>query len=218
MYIKPQYINDFFGMLNEAGVRYVLIKNISDELPYALENGKDIDILVHIKDRGPFERVMRENGYIQLTPPYGTANGWRFGYLLEESEFWRRNGIEDELYIDVNFKLCCHSFMEKVWIPLDQTINRDVWEKRVFNEDKQWWQMDDGTTLIYLIVRSVFDKQEFRPGYVEGIEQRVALLDDPDVAAKLSKVFFKFAPTLIGMLKSGQYDAILGEYITFSSY
>ena len=32
--------------------------------------------------------------------------------------------------------------------------------------------MDDGTILIYLIVRSIFDKREFKQEYVDGIEER----------------------------------------------
>lgn len=218
MYIRPQYIREFFKMLNQAEIRYVLIKNISDELPYALENGKDIDILVHSEDRITFDSIMRENGFVQQIHPCGTANGWRFGYSLEECEFWRRCNIEDELYIDVNFKLCCHSFIEKVWIPLDQVINSAVWDCRIFDSNKEWWKMDDGTTLIYVIVRAIFDKHEFRLGYIEEIEQRIEKLNDPDVVMKLSKVFFKFTPTLIRMLNNGEYHKILSRYITFTDY
>jgi len=217
-YIEPQYIKEFFNMLNRSEIRYVLIKNIADELPNALKNGKDIDILVHPEDHEAFSRLMQENQYICLVPPYGIENGWRFAYSLEPSEFWKRADIADDLYIDVNFRLCCHSFSEKTWIPLDRIVNADVWEHRRFDEERQWWRMDDDTTLIYLIVRSVFDKQDFRIEYIKEIEKLAGQLREPGVVNKLSRIFFGFTPLLVELLSSKKYSEIMHEYVTFVNY
>lgn len=217
-FIEPKYIDEFFGMLNHFRIKYVLIKNIADELPYALKNGKDIDILVHPGDQEVFSRLMQENHYARVVPPFGSENGWRFAYALEPSEFWKRMDIEDELYIDVNFRLCCHSFSEKTWIPLDKAVNADVWEYRQFEADRQWWRMDDSTTLIYLIVRSVFDKQNFRAEYIEEIEKLAGRLRKREVVEKLSLIFFNFTTRLIELLSSQKYSEILREYVTFVNY
>ena len=217
-FIEPKYIDEFFGMLNHSMIKYVLLKNIADELPHALKNGKDIDILVHPEDQETFSRLMLENHYARVTPPYGRENGWRFAYSLEPSEFWKRVDISDELYIDVNFRLCCHSFSEKTWIPLDRIINVDVWEHRRFDVDRQWWRMDDDTTLIYLIVRSVFDKQDFRLEYIREIEKLVGRLQKQEVVKKLSLIFFNFTTLLIKLLSRKKYNEILREYITFVNY
>lgn len=217
-YIESKYVDELFSVLNHSMIRYVLIKNIADELPYALKNGKDIDILVHPKDQEAFSRLMLENHYVRTVHPVGEGNGWRFAYSLEPSEFWKRVDISDELYIDVNFRLCCHSFSEKTWIPLDRIINVDVWEHRRFDVDRQWWRMDDDTTLIYLIVRSVFDKQIFRMEYIREIEKLAGRLQQQEVKEKLSLIFFNFTTRLIELLRCKKYSEILHEYVTFIDY
>lgn len=218
MFIHPEHIRSFFRLCNDTPVRYVLIKNIGDELPDKLKNGKDIDILVHAEDMKAFEELMKENNYRKVVHPCGSENGWRFGYQLEEPVMWEKNNIQETFRIDVSDKLCCHSFTEKVWIPLDKEINRDVWEYRYYDEKKQWWRMDDTTTLIYLIVRCIFDKQCFSPEYVAQIEAYQALLNQINVQKKLEKVFFKFTPYLTELLLNKKYDDILKEYVTFTDY
>ena len=58
MYIPKEQINSFFQDINSFGISYVLIKNMDDELPAHLENGKDIDILVKEEDKDLFAQKM----------------------------------------------------------------------------------------------------------------------------------------------------------------
>jgi len=51
MYVPPIEISAFFEMLNQNGFNYLIIKNISNELPCSLDNGKYIDILVHAESK-----------------------------------------------------------------------------------------------------------------------------------------------------------------------
>lgn len=218
MYIDERYILDFFRLMNRSKLRYVLIKNIAGELPSHLPDGKDIDVLVHPADKAAFSRVMEENGYLRIVHPKGPENGWKCSYGLEEPIKMMLRGVPFRLYIDANFQLCCQSFMEKIWVPLDRQINEDVWNGRVFDTDYDWWRMDDETTLIYLIVRSVFDKQEFQPGYIEQIQRFETLLDKPSVEEKLTKVFFRYTPRLLRHLRDREYGAIIYNYISFTDY
>lgn len=218
MYIPKNLITDFFEDINQFDVRYVLIKNIGSELPDRLVNGKDIDILVFEEDKNTFQYKMESKGFQNQTPPFGRQNGWAFAYNLPEYQFWKKDKAECEFYIDACFKLCCKSLMPKVWIPLDQKINDDIWKNRVWDEKNQWWIMDEKTMLVYLVVRAIFDKRCFNDDYISEIEQRRELLENPEVVDKLKLVFFKFTDTLTDMLLKRHYEAILERYITFVDY
>lgn len=78
--------------------------------------------------------------------------------------------------------------------------------------------MDNRIILLYLLVRSVFDKKFFKSKYIREIEKRIQLLDDKDFVYMCEKVFFKFTDRLIEMVKSKQYDNIIIEYKTFTDY
>lgn len=217
-YIDSTVIRTFFSELNDSHIQYVLIKNIDDELPDKLKNGKDIDILVRETDHEKFHTFMSEHGFHTHTHPKGRAKGWSFAYQLPEYEFWKKDNIKDVLYIDASFKLSCESLTPKTWIPLDRSINDDIWNNRVFDKEKNWWILDDKTQLIYLLCRSIFDKRNFKSGYVHGIEERLPYIDDQDVQKKLSKVFFKFSPVLTDMVKKKQYDQIIRAYLEYADY
>ena len=90
MYIPKEQINSFFQDINSFGISYVLIKNMDDELPAHLENGKDIDILVKEEDKDLFAQKMLRLGYNTCTHPLGIANGWAFAYGLPECQFWKK--------------------------------------------------------------------------------------------------------------------------------
>lgn len=218
MFINKQHVIDFFDMLNCSSIEYVLIKNVGDELPEYLEDGKDIDILVKHDQSDEFQQLMLNNNFCKLDPPLGRKNGWNFGYQLPEYQFWKKNEIESTLYIDACFKLSCKSLTPKTWIPLDQIINQEIWENRVYDEKNGWWIMDDRTIFIYLIIRSIFDKNEFKEVYVKDIEKMSYLLDDQDVVSKLKYVFFKYTTCLIKMLKEKRYDEIINDYLCFVEY
>lgn len=218
MYIDEKLIKEFFSTLNSSDVEYVLIKNIANELPYKLKNGKDIDILVNKNSFDCFESLMHGIGFQKITPPKGRTNGYAFGYGLKEYTFWEKRQEEQVLYIDVFEKLSCLSLTPKMWIPLDDVINQSVWQNKVFDDKNDWFIMADEDILIYMIVRSIFDKQEFKDVYIHDIEVKKSYLDNENVKFKLEKVFFKYTDRLIYMLKQCRYDEIIKDYITFCDY
>lgn len=218
MYIDEKEINLFFQMLNDADIQYTLIKNVGNELPSALEDGKDIDILVNENDKSRFESLMVTGGYERVIHPLGADNGWNFGYQLPACQFWKKDTTNYNLFIDVNFKLCCKSLMPKIWIPLDMSINDCIWKNRKFDTKNNWWIMDDDNVFVYLIVRSIFDKRNFKKVYIDEIESQISLLEKAEVKDKLSKVFFKYTPYLVQMIKDSRYDEIIDDYISFAEY
>lgn len=219
-YINKECIYSFFQQLNRdcPAVRYVLIKNINGELPERLKDGKDIDLLVKAEDREAFAEFMHTHGFQRKTPPLGRKNGWNFAYQLPEYEFWKKLNVNYNFYIDISFRLCCKSLTPKTWIPLDACINEDLWKQRVWDEKNNWWIMDDETTLLYLIVRSIFDKREFSEGYINGIEERLAFLDCERTQRKLRKVFFQYATRLTEQIRAKNYNGLIEDYLTFTDY
>lgn len=216
--IPASVIKDFFRKLTETDINYALIKNVSNELPHHLQDKKDIDILVHASNMRMFEEFMSTNNFEKITHPLGRKNGWNFAYKLPEYQFWRLKEDQFTLYIDASFKLSCKSLTPRTWIPLDNCINEDIWLNKVYDSENCWWIMDDETILIYLLVRSVFDKREFRPGYIDGIEKRKSLLMKQSVQNKLRKVFFKYTDLLTDQIMMGEYDNIIYNYLKFSDY
>ena len=103
-------------------------------------------------------------------------------------------------------------------IPLNKTIQEYVWNHKHWNNDHDFWIMDNSSILLYLIVRSVFDKKCFRKRYIHEIELRCNILDDNDFHKRLELVFFKFTPKLIDLLKRGEYNTILLQYKCFHEY
>ncbi len=214
MYIERKKIDNFFKMMNQSKIRYVLIKNIGNELPNQLKKNKDIDILVHPEDKRIFKILMKQNKYLRILHPYGKEQGWTFLYQMDECYMFCKEG----LYVDVCFQLCCKSLMPKSWIPLDASINISIWGNRYFDQRESWYVMDDQNLFVYLLVRCIFDKKEFSPKYIKEIDKYTFLTREQGTTEKLSKIFFKYTPHLLEKLDKKQYNQILQQYISFVGY
>lgn len=207
-----------FQCLNDTKLRYALETNNGDKLPDRLPDGKDIDILVEPDDCDRLMEAMLRAGFCRVAPFLGKENGYRFAYGLQQNLTFLKNISGMRLYIDVDTALMCLSLQPKIWIPLDKTITRKAFENRVFNKALNCWELDDETRLIYLLARAVFNKKKFSDIYIDEIEKRKELLDHPSVISSLEKIFFRFTPELIRLLKSGSYSKIRTRYILFEDY
>lgn len=216
--LPSKYIKNFFKMMNEENIEYRLIKNIAGELPDNLKDGKDIDIIVSLSDREKFAKCMDKNNFTLITHPLGSSEGWSFGYNLPEVNKWKLKGIKQRFYIDVCFMLMCKSISPKFWVPLDKYIQQRAWQEKEWNDVLGCWQIDQKTLTAYLLIRCIFDKQNFSDAYISEIEARKHLLDDSDVQAMLKTAFYKFTDTLIDMVYKGEYEHIVSKYITFTDY
>ena len=216
--IDSEVIKDFFALLNRSGISYVLIKNIDNELPDSLPDGKDIDILVKEEEIETFQQIMENNGFDTCIHPVGRENGWQFLYGLPEYQKWKKANYEKTLYIDVSFRLSCKSLMPKTWAPLDASIQKRIWKERFFDADNQWWIMDYETRFAYYLFRCVFDKQVFSEEYIREIEKSCCDVDMSVVNGILRMVFFNYTDRLMDLVKERKYGSILQDYISFSDY
>ena len=214
-YINSDWVNSFFNMMNASELRYVLLKNANDALPHKLPLKKSINILVHPDNRLNFFKLMKKNGYFN-NPFYGIkrSNGYIFLYPMNDGDCF----IKNKMNIEVFYQLNIHAMQKGYILPLDKKIQVSVWDNKVFNHDKSWWELGGYDLLTYLIVRSIFDKHNFSDRYIEAIEQKKYLLHDKEVLDRLSLIVFKFAPRLVELIEQAKYSQILNEYIGYSEY
>ena len=206
---------EFFSMLNKYKIDYILIKNIVDELPFNLGDGKDIDILVNLESKVMFEKMMIDNNFEKCIHPFGIENGWAFYYFMPSHQYWIRKLKNSILYINVGFMICCMSLIPKVWIPIKE-LNSSVWLNKIFDKKYSWWIIDDRNLLLYLMIKFIFDKNDFSDFYIKQIEIRKHLLHE--IKDKMHIVFYNFSPRLSEMVMAGKYSDIIHNYTTFNEY
>ena len=217
-YIPKEHIYSFFELINHAEIKYVLIKNLNNELPHKLKNGKDIDIIVHPENEGLFFEKMKTQ-YDQICHPMGTRNGWQFLYGLKEGSMWKRRNIgKADLYIDEISSLSCCSLMDKTWIPLDQEIQKRLWQCKKWDAKNHWWITDNETRFIYLLARCVFDKKTFSEAYKIEIDNLFREINYQITRMLLERVFFKYTDELLKQVKERDYSNILNNYLSYSQY
>jgi hypothetical protein len=168
-YYEAIEITELFKYLNKCGVRYVLIKNIANELPNKLKIGKDIDLLIHSEDMGEISNILTKYGYKQIEHPQSITNGFSYAYGCNEN--FRFYSEENGLYLDIREDLCIKAFSMKTWLPLDSIINDRIWDLKQFDEINGWWILDEITLFVYLIARCVFDKRYFSKEYIETLKK-----------------------------------------------
>ncbi len=67
-FVDAEKVRFFFDLMNSSNIDYVLIKNIREELPNSLPDGKDIDILVKPESKILFEKVMKKYFFLKCHP------------------------------------------------------------------------------------------------------------------------------------------------------
>lgn len=211
--VNPEHIKAFFRLLNEKKIAYVLPKNDGNLIPDAVEDGKDIDIIVMPEDYEKFLNAMLQADFERLP---GESKKYFFLYKLRPDLYLKK----DDAFFHAYDKLSCVSLtnMGLSKIPLDDTIQDYLWKNRIWDEKNRWWIANDKITLLFLVVRSVFDKKFFRPIYVQEIETRKNILDSLEFITLCKPIFFKYTSRLIQLLKAGRYDEIPQDYLHFCDY
>ena len=213
-YVNPKSIIDVFNKLSAAGLNYILVRNINNEFPSSLRLRKDIDLLVHYKERGKFINFLIEKGFKNIRHPH--CNNI-FLYGVDKFEFFVN---KDDVLLDLNYQLACRSLNAGEWIPLDRKIQDSAWENKKINKFNKftYYSLGMEDEFVALVTRSIFDKKEFQKGYIKRIDELINVIDINDVITKFQLTFFKFTPVLLNMLKKRQYEMILDRYISFSEY
>ncbi|MBO5166218.1 MAG: nucleotidyltransferase family protein [Lachnospiraceae bacterium] len=208
--IHPGKVKLFFEQLNNAPIRYLLVKNIDDYLPDNLYAGQDIDIMVHPEDRECLQALLADEGFERnIHLEKSRTTGYTLEGEMDETHCFQKEGM----IIDVCYQLYVNGLQRGSVFSLHQDIQKDIWEKRQWNAEKGWYQLDEENLLAYCIARCVFDKKSFPLGYLTEIEKRSGLLEKESVQKKLYTVFSDFTPNLFGLLETKQYENIREAYV-----
>ena len=212
-YVPSQQILEFFKLLNENKINYVIIKNDCDEYPSNIICGDDVDILVHPDHYEKYINLLKENGYKFLN---GENKKYFFLYNLRDDLYTKKSDAIFHAYE----KLSCNSFtnMGIAKIPLDIKIQEYIWTHKVWDSKNNWYIMDDCVILLYLIIRSTFDKGCFRKKYIIEIEKRKHLFKDSNFRNLCKLVYYKFTDELISLLENEKYEEVFSRFIKFKNY
>jgi len=207
-------IIDFFDKINNAGVEYVLLRNIGNELPYNFKANKDIDILVRAKDKVKFYKFMKHAGWTKILHPEDASVDLIYLYAMDRFNFFTKKGIN----IDICYQLSCRSTNRDEWLPLDQFINDSVWANRKKHNAFPWYEMSFEDELVHLVTRCVFDKKIFANNYNLRILELLQRVDQKKVIERFNKVFFKFTNVLLTLLEDRDFENIRKRYLEFIEY
>jgi len=211
--VESDKILNIFQLLNERKVEYLLMRNINNELPYHLEIGKDIDILV--KDRNKMVEILKECKFNKISHPHENNI---FLYGVQKFEFYKNN---ENILFDLNFQIVVRSLDAGQWIPLDQAIQESAWQNKRFERaggGLEYWTLSYEDEFVALIARSVFDKKEFQAGYVSRLDELLPMVNKDNVLKKLQFIFFKYAPLLLYQIEQQNYPDIVINYLKFKEY
>jgi len=206
-------ITDFFNNINSSKINYILIRNISNELPNALQVGKDIDLLVKYNDRKKIVQFLNKNGYRKINHPLKND---LFLYGVNPFEMFNKYDV----LIDLNYQLTCRSLNAGEWIPLDRKIQDSAWKNKMIHEYNQlrYFKLGIEDEFVSLISRSIFDKREFQPAYINTINQCLLNIDKENVIEKLELIFFRYTPILFEKIQNNDYNSIIESYLAFKAY
>jgi hypothetical protein len=206
-------IISFFKEMNTESLPYVLIRNISGELPHSLVEGKDIDLL--IKNDGAFERFLFDRNFIEVSHPHG-ANIFLYGVTPFRFFVNRKTGI----ILDLQYQLCCRSLNAGEWIPLDNSIQISAWDgvRLIVDDQFSYKSLSIADELACLIVRGIFDKKTFSLGYRSRISELMNLVQVDELLLKLEVIFFKYSSNLLKSLQRQKFDDIYNDYLQFKDY
>jgi hypothetical protein len=213
--VKGVNIVSFFKLLNKYNINYVLLRNINNEIPNKLKEGKDIDLLMRFDERDNNISFLEENGFRKLKHPHRN-NIYLYG--VNKFEFYQN---KLKVLIDVNYQVACRSIDAGQWIPLDQEIQESIWLNKRFVENKDglsYWTLSFEDEFVTLITRCIFDKEKFEEFYINRINELVEVVKLDKVMSKFKLIYFKFSSRLISLIKEKEFDHIINEYLSFKEY
>ncbi|MGM0641873.1 MAG: hypothetical protein ACQESN_10665 [Thermotogota bacterium] len=216
-FVNRKEIINIFLHLNHQNFKYILLRNIDNELPGNLKIKKDIDILLDFNEYEAALKFFTQHGYKKIKHPFD-----RYQYLYNTPEHLFLYNEIHNIKFDICFDICVKSldFNSLKIIPLDKSIQQSAWEnmQKVVYDDFQYYSLSKEDELTMLIARSVFDKKEFTQGYQNRIKLLLFEVNKQSLIEKLNVVFFKFTPTLIKLLEELNFNQIYTSYLSFRSY
>jgi hypothetical protein len=214
-FISSQQIMAILSALACSDIPYRLLRNIGNELPGRLIEGKDIDILVHWDDKEKVDLFLKQNSFQKVSHPLKRD---QFLYGVHPCRFYKHVSID--VFIDCHFELACRSLNKGEWIPLDRRIQEKAWIECTpqYMGGLVLAGLPRACECLHILTRCIFDKRKFNDAYIQRIEELAEMLSNSELQEVLQPVFFKFSGTLLRFIRAKRYDQIISAHLGFMEY
>lgn len=211
----PVHIVDLFQCLNKSNISYLLLRNLDSELPFHLQHGKDIDILVEEQSLIRTLQLLSSLGFHQVRHPYDHI------LPLYNTKPPLMYVNSSGLMIDITTKYLVRSIDRLFWVPIHESIQGSLFL------NKETVLMVNGLhvpmpskidSVVTSVARCVFDKNSFPTSYCHFLNNNLRGMSLHFLIEPFQHIFFAYTPRLIQMLDNGLYSDIYLDYITFSNY
>lgn len=114
-YVDENKIKNYFNMLNQEKIIYIIRNNINNEIPSCLKVGKDIDLPLKSESMNSFDIIMKKCGYDKNI----YSDNRQFLYGLTDSFMYQDHNMENGFRIHV-FNQLNYKGLLPFWISLDK--------------------------------------------------------------------------------------------------
>lgn len=169
-------------------------------------------ILVRPVIRDSLIKKLKNLGFRSIEHPMGKRAGYRMLYQIRSPLLFESEGT----YCEIWEQVCCLSYFQKCWLPLDKLINDSIWND--VQRCECFLIPSEVNRLVYNISNSFFTEKSFKNTIREYLGRNKNLLDSEEGRQKLEKEFFAFTPHLIRFIQDEKYDELMMEYKSFIGY
>jgi hypothetical protein len=212
--INSNAIESVFLLLNSSGVKWLLLRDVKNQLPYNLPEGKDIDILVDIHNRTDVDHLLRKNGFILARHPHRSINRM---YGSHDSLFYKS---KDGIILDICFELVVMSFDKKHIIPIEKSIQMSIWNnlRQVAKGSLMLPVLSIENDIVFTLAHAFLDKNKLDSDTQKYVINKIKKSNILLLREKLEKIFFRYSSRLLYLLESEKDVDFFSDYVTFSDY
>lgn len=213
-YIESGHVKRVLSVLSHFDGDWLLLRNTQNELPFTLEVGKDIDLLLRYSDRESMLAFLNENKFKMISHPL--RNDVKL-YGVHQFEMLES---QDGVLVDIDYEIAVRSSDEGQWIPLDQEIQKSAFENKQLVDIAGFSipMLSDEDLFVSELSRQVFVKKRFTPWHQQFLAKLYPSLSNASLLRKLGLVFFSYSNRLLEKVEKNEYDDILHDYLSYSDY
>lgn len=211
MKTKEKVIVEVFHSFKDQNVNFVVLRNF-DDIPHNCTINNDIDVLVHKNDMPVVEQIFKDCEFQKEVDDDE--------YLYNSTPHQHFYLHSKDIHFDITNSLSYRSSNNiKQWIPVDERLQVDVFNKKIYVENSLWFYMPAvQDQFLHLICHCIFDKRSINKKYSARIELLFSQLKLDEDIESIKLCFFKFTDELIKIIKNGDTELLYDKYIKFTRY
>ena len=207
-------ISQTLSLLNSSSTKWLLLWNISDELPSNLPLHKDIDILVCPNDSKGLLKYLLSHQYRLIPHPTRfepTLYGMPRPYMLVSPL-----GV----HLDIQLCLFVRSLDARQLCPLDSYLQDYIWSTSKKTELAGIPILMPSLEMSYTnaLTRSIFNHRGINKAYAHHLTHIFPQCSKNVLHDLLRPVFFAATSFILDSAEASQYETLYNNYIQFSAY